>query len=154
MVFMRNGGTTWSKLFALNAMMTGAGTFKTKNQTGPMLRREALRFVQRPPWQQTLVSFDPSDPDILVAGAQDAVVFVSTTPACDGTGDRRIRSTSGGRTFPDRISRISITIRRAVTSTCSWCTVVRGAWRLTFKKVLMPEIQVPAPPDFKPILSG
>ena len=30
----------------------------------------------------------------------------------------------------------------------------RGAWRLTFKKVLMPEIQVPAPPDFKPSCLG
>ena len=30
----------------------------------------------------------------------------------------------------------------------------RGAWRLTFKKVAMPEIQVPAPPFFTPCVRG
>ncbi len=45
MVFTRNGGTTWSSLSALNAMMTGAGTFKYQNQTGPNVASGALRFV-------------------------------------------------------------------------------------------------------------
>src|SRR5258706_13178175 len=58
--------------------MTGSGAFKSQNQSGPNVSSggASIRFNGYP--QPSLVKLDPSDQDILVAGAENAGVFLST----------------------------------------------------------------------------
>jgi photosystem II stability/assembly factor-like uncharacterized protein len=73
MVLTTNAGAAWTVLTALDALMTGGGQFRYKNELGPGL------WFQFPGYSQpTLVAFDPANPRIVVAGAADAGVFVST----------------------------------------------------------------------------
>lgn len=140
MVLTQNGGTTWNQLNALDARMTGSGTFQYENLSGPT----AFTGFNGYP-QPTLVAFDPNDPEILVAGGADSGVFLSTnggtrwelvtdpnTPGASGTPHiPRPRYAHFDHDPPGGDINLYLG------------TQGRSAWRLTFKKVLMPEIQVP-----------
>jgi photosystem II stability/assembly factor-like uncharacterized protein len=73
MVLSEDGGNTWKRLSGVDALMTANGAFVPWNTRGPT---NFTSFNGYP--QPTLVAFDPEDPDILVAGAADAGVFLST----------------------------------------------------------------------------
>lgn len=151
MVVTRNGGSTWNRLTALDTLMTGSGTFTYVNQTGPTT---FTTFGGYP--QPTLVAFDPSDPDIVVAGGADSGVFISTnggtrwqlvtdpiSPGVSGTPHiPRPYYAHFDHDSPGGDINLYLGTRG------------RGPWRLTFKKVLMPEIQVPSPPSFAPSCVG
>ena len=156
MVFTRNGGTIWSRIAALDTLMTGAGTFKYLNQSGPNVPTgtASISFNGYP--QPTLVAFDPSDPDILVSGGSDSGVFISTN---GGTRWQLVTDpispgTSGTPHVPRPYYAHFDHDPPGGDINLYLGTRGRGAWRLTFKKVLMPEIQVPSPPTFKPSCLG
>jgi hypothetical protein len=156
MVFTRNAGTTWSRLSALDTLMTGAGTFKYLNQSGPNVPvgTASIRFNGYP--QPTLVAFDPSDPDILAAGSADSGVFISTNGGTQWqlVTDPNSPGTSGTPHIPRPYYAHFDHDPPGGDINLFLGTRGRGAWRLTFKKVPMPQIQVPAPPSFKPSCVG
>jgi hypothetical protein len=97
-----------------------------------------------------LVAYDPSDPDILVAGAVDSGVFLSTN---GGTRWQLVTDpispgTSGTPHIPRPYYAHFDHDPPGGDINLYLGTRGRGAWRLTFKKVSMPEIQVPSPPAF------
>lgn len=147
MVMTHNGGTTWTAVSALDVLMTGAGTFLYANVSGP---RAFTNFQGYP--QPTLVAFDPLDPDILVAGGADSGVFISvnggtrwqlvTDPVSPGASGIPHIPRPYYAHFDHDAPGGDINLYLG--------TRGRGVWRLTFHKVLMPEIQVPGPPVFAP----
>ena len=146
MVITRNGGTTWSALPALDGLMTGGGVFPYQNVSGPT---SFASFSGYP--QPTLVAFDPLDPDILVAGGADSGVFISTN---GGTRwqlvtDPIAPGTSGIPHIPRPYYAHFDHDPPGGDINLFLGTRGRGVWRLTFKKVDMPEISVPAPPTFE-----
>jgi photosystem II stability/assembly factor-like uncharacterized protein len=146
MVLSLNGGTTWDRLVALDLMMTGHGAFQYANLTGPVAFTGFFGYPQ-----PTLVAFDPADPDILVAGGADSGVFISTN---GGTRwqlvtDPFAPGTSGVPHIPRPYYAHFDHDPAGGDINLFLGTRGRGVWRLTFKKVPMPEIQVPAPPTFK-----
>lgn len=151
MFLTTNGGGVWNALPALDTLMTGSGVFKYDTISGPRA------FAGRNGYPQpTLVAFDPLDADILVAGSADAGVFISTnggtrwqlvtdpfTPGVSGT-PHIPRPYYAHFDHDPPAGDINLYLG----------TRGRGAWRLTFKKVAMPEIQVPSPPSFLPACVG
>jgi uncharacterized repeat protein (TIGR01451 family) len=80
MVFSTDGGLHWHQDGKLDQLMTGAGTFKYKNTLGPTNDYGFnATFLGYP--QPSLVGFDPSDPNILVAGGRDSGLFITTNNA-------------------------------------------------------------------------
>lgn len=145
MVMTRNGGTTWSGVPALDALMTGNGAFLYNNQSGPTV---FTGFNGYP--QPTLVAFDPGDADILVAGAADAGVFISTN---GGTRwqlvtDPHMPGASGVPHIPRPYYAHFDHDAADGTINLYLGTRGRGAWRLSFKKAAMPEIRIPSAPVF------
>ena len=74
MIRSTDGGATWTVIGALDTLMTGGGQFVYKNRRGPSVFGLMFTGYSQP----TLISFDPANPNIVVAGAADAGVFVST----------------------------------------------------------------------------
>lgn len=151
MFLTTNGGAVWNALPALDTLMTGGGVFKYDTLTGP------TAFSGRNGYPQpTLVAFDPTDPDIVVAGAADAGVFLSTN---GGTRwqlvtDPIAPGVSGTPHVPRPYYAHFDHDPPGGDINLYLGTRGRGAWRLTFKKVEMPEIQVPSSPAFLPACVG
>lgn len=145
MVMSLNGGTTWDRLVALDQLMTGHGAFQYSNRSGPS---PFTGFFGYP--QPTLVAFDPSDPDILVAGGADSGVFISTNGGTQWqlVTDPFTPGASGVAHIPRPYYAHFDHDPPGGDINLFLGTRGRGAWRLTFKKVAMPQIQVPAPPTF------
>ena len=61
-------------------MMTGNGTFRYVNQSGPTLQQagQNISMARNGYPQPTLVAFNPADSDIVVAAGADSGVFIST----------------------------------------------------------------------------
>ena len=151
MVMTLNGGTTWFGLPALDSLMTGGGTFQYSNTRGPN-RFTSLTGYPQP----TLVAFDPTDPDIVVAGAADAGVFISTN---GGTRwqlvtDPIAPGASGIPHIPRPYYAHFDHGAAGADINLFLGTRGRGVWRLTFKKVPMPEVQVPSAPVFDALCLG
>jgi hypothetical protein len=151
MFLTTNGGTVWNPLPALDTLMTGSGVFKYDTVTGPRA------FAGRGGYPQpTLVAFDPSDPDILVAGGTDSGVFISTN---GGTKWQLVTDpfnpgVSGTPHVPRPYYAHFDHDPPGGDINLYLGTRGRGAWRLTFKKVDMAEIQVPSSPSFVPACVG
>ena len=75
MVMTEDGGATWEILSGLDQKMSGDGQFKPYTGLGG-----PTKFSEFAPgyFQPSLLEFDPYDDDIIIAGAADAGVFVST----------------------------------------------------------------------------
>ncbi|MCL4814323.1 MAG: choice-of-anchor D domain-containing protein, partial [Vicinamibacteraceae bacterium] len=151
MIMTTNGGTTWVGLPALDTLMTGGGVFQYQTAAGP------TRFTGRGVYPQpTLVAFDPHDPDIVVAGGSDSGVFISTN---GGTRWQLVTDPiSPGTSGVPHVPRPYYAHFEHDSPTGDinlyLGTRGRGAWRLTFKKVAMPEVQVPAAPAFDTLCLG
>jgi len=151
MVMTWNGGTTWSPIATLDTMMTGSGTFQYQTQIGASVFTTFNGYSQ-----PTLVAFDPADPDLIVAGGADSGVFLSsnggtrwqlvTDPISPGTSGRPHIPRPYYAHFDHDPPGGDINLYLG--------TRGRGAWRLSFKKVAMPEIQVPAAPFFEATCQG
>lgn len=151
MVMTLDGGTTWFGLPALDLMMTGGGVFQYANTRGP---NRFTGFGGYP--QPTLVAFDPADPDLVVAGAADAGVFISTN---GGTRWQRVTDpldpgASGVPHIPRPYYAHFDHDAPGDGINLFLGTRGRGAWRLTFEKVAMPEVQVPSAPVFDALCPG
>jgi hypothetical protein len=150
MLITTNGGTTWTALAALDVMMTGGGAFRYTNQSGPTIvpGGASMRLNGYP--QPTLLAFDPADSDIIVAGGADSGVFISTNRGARWqlVTDPSAPGTSGVPHVPRPYYAHFDHDPPAGDINLFLGTRGRGLWRLTFKKVDMPEIQVPSPPDF------
>lgn len=73
MVSSEDGGLTWTPLPALDAMMNGGGAFLMDTQRGP------TNFTGRNGYSQpSLVHFHPENDEVLLAGARDAGLFISS----------------------------------------------------------------------------
>lgn len=67
-----DGGTTWTAMPQLDALMTSNGAFHYENDLGPR------RFTNLGGYPQpSMVAFDPHDDEILAAGGVDSGVFIS-----------------------------------------------------------------------------
>ena len=146
MVLTRNGGTTWVNLSVLDTMMTGGGEFRYRTTRGPTSFTGFGGY-----FQPSLVALDSDDPDILAAGAVDSGVFLSvnggtrwervTDPLTPGTSGKphipRPRYAHFDHDPPGDDVNLFLG------------TQGRGAWRLTFTKILVPEIQVPPLPPMR-----
>jgi photosystem II stability/assembly factor-like uncharacterized protein len=73
MVMTTDGGAIWQNLTGLDDLMTGSGVFHYTNHRGPKHSAGSPGYPQ-----PTLVAFDPAEDNLIVAGAADAGVFVST----------------------------------------------------------------------------
>ncbi|MBZ5657758.1 MAG: hypothetical protein LAO56_21040, partial [Acidobacteriia bacterium] len=150
MVLTTNGGAVWGKLSALDNLMTGLGTFQYLNQSGPNVNTgtASISFNGYP--QPTLVAFDPSDPDIVVAGATDSGVFISTNGGLQWqlVTDPISPGASGTPHVPRPYYAHFDHDPPGGNINLYLGTRGRGAWRLTFKKAPMPQVQVPSPPSF------
>ncbi|MGB5987881.1 MAG: choice-of-anchor D domain-containing protein [Desulfobacterales bacterium] len=151
MVLTLDGGTTWSSLRALDDLMIGGGVFSYNNQRGP------TRFTGFNGYPQpTLVAFDPNDPDIVVAGGADSGVFLSTNGGTrwELLTDPFDPGTSGIPHIP-RPRYAHFDYDAPGDDIFLYIgTQGRGSWRITFQKVLMPEIQVPTHLDFGDVCVG
>jgi PKD repeat protein len=83
MVFSTDGGTTWQTDAALDTMMTGGGVFKYQNTFGPTSTTFSTNGIQNFPQRQgypqpSLVAYDPTNGNNIVAGGHDSGVFLST----------------------------------------------------------------------------
>jgi hypothetical protein len=140
-----NGGTVWSALPALDTLMTGNGTFRYANAQGPTV---FTGFNGYP--QPTLLAFDRTDPDLVVAGGADSGVFLSsnggtrwqlvTDPIAPATSNTPHIPRPYYAHFDHDPPGDAVNLFLG--------TRGRGAWRVSFTKVAMPELQVPSPPTF------
>jgi photosystem II stability/assembly factor-like uncharacterized protein len=134
MVMTANGGTTWTKLTQLDALMTGNGDFRYQTRMGP---RRFTSLTGYP--QPTLVAFDPADRDVIVAAAADAGVFASI----DGGTNWKLLTDPNN---PDRSGVAHIPRARHAHFEHDEPEVVRvylgtqgrGVWRVSFRKT--PEV--------------
>jgi len=76
MVMTVDSGRNWSRLTELDRLMSGNGVFRYRTRLGPT---RWTSFEGYP--QPTLISFDPVNPDIIIAGAADSGVFLSMNSA-------------------------------------------------------------------------
>jgi uncharacterized repeat protein (TIGR01451 family) len=76
MVFSTDGGATWDPDPKLDFFMTGGGEFAFQNSLGPEVRwfTPPLSGYTQP----TLVAYDPTNPNVLIAGSTDAGLFMSS----------------------------------------------------------------------------
>jgi photosystem II stability/assembly factor-like uncharacterized protein len=72
MLLSEDGGTTWRNLPELDRLMTANGVFRYQSTVGPS---NFTGFQGYP--QPSFVAFDPLEPQLIVAGAADAGIFVS-----------------------------------------------------------------------------
>lgn len=73
MISSNNGGTNWNSLAGLDNLMTGGGIFRYDNRRGPTTDGPVGGYIQ-----PSLVSISPKNSKIIVAGAIDAGIFLST----------------------------------------------------------------------------
>lgn len=73
MLMSASAGDTWTPMPQLDALMTGDGAFRYASRAGPFMWQDLTGYVQ-----PTLIQFDPANPALVVAGASDAGVFLST----------------------------------------------------------------------------
>lgn len=70
-----NGGAGWQADTNLDNLMQGGGTFLYQNTLGQQTFAGYTGFGGYP--QPSLIAFDPTNPELLVAGSRDAGVFIS-----------------------------------------------------------------------------
>ncbi|HEX6850036.1 MAG TPA: hypothetical protein VF139_01425 [Candidatus Polarisedimenticolaceae bacterium] len=73
MYLSNDGGTTWTPLPSLDAMMNGGGDFRMRTLRGPT-NFTGLGGYHQP----SLVAFDPFDASNILAGGRDSGIFYST----------------------------------------------------------------------------
>jgi hypothetical protein len=125
-----DGGTTWSRIAALETLLTGNGTYQMRNASGPTGFSPNLSGYAQP----TLLAFSPLDGTTIVAGAYDAGVFLSRD---GGSTWVTLTDNSGNANNPviprPRTAHFEID---TTTSTHQLRVYVgtqgRGAWRLTY----------------------
>ena len=156
MVMTRDGGTTWTALPALDQMMTGAAAFSYTNTSGPTIVAGGASLQRNGYPQPTLAAFDPADPDIVVAAGADSGVFISTNGGARWqlVTDPSTPGTSGVPQVPRPYYAYFDHDPPGGDINLFLGTRGRGAWRLTFKKVDMPAITVPARPAFGASCAG
>lgn len=128
MVMTTNGGANWTTLAALDDLMTGGGTYLYRNTRGsrPGSATSLSGYVQ-----PTLVAFDPSDGNTIIAGGADSGVFMSTDAGNIWT---TLTDNSGGTSNP-HLPRPSYAYfdREGGLVNLYVGTVGRGVWRISFQ---------------------
>lgn len=78
MVSTDDGGANWTPDPELDTLMTGNGVFKYANQSGPSTNNGGARAQFQGYPQPLMLAVSPLDENVVVAGAVDAGVFLST----------------------------------------------------------------------------
>lgn len=78
MIFSTDGGTNWTTDAELDTLMTGNGTWKFFNASGPVTFNGGAGASFSGYYQPTLLAYSEVNGDVIVAGGTDAGVFVST----------------------------------------------------------------------------
>ena len=80
MVRTTDGGTIWTNLTNLDALMIGSGQFLTRPSFSPVRFATGGNY-----FQPSLVAISPDDPDMIVAGGHDSGVFLSLDAGANWT---------------------------------------------------------------------
>ena len=148
MVLTTNGGTTWTTLTALDNLMTGGGTYLYRNTRGSRPGRATAHdgYVQ-----PTLVAFDPSDGNTIVAGGADSGVFLSNDAGNIWT---TLTDNSGGTSNP-HLPRPSYAYfdREGGMVNLYVGTVGRGVWRISFQEANA-DLQITKTGAPNPVVTG
>ena len=124
-----NGGTSWTRVPALETLMNGNGQFLTRTALGPTGFSPNLSGYAQP----TLLAFSPLDGNTIVAGAYDAGVFLSRN---GGATWSALTNNSGGTANPviprPRTAHFEVdgTVTRVFRVYIG--TQGRGAWRIVY----------------------
>jgi len=148
MVVSTNGGGSWTTLSALDNLMTGSGTYRYRNTSGPTDFTGFNGYVQ-----PTLVAFDPQDRNTLLAGGADAGIFVSFDQGARWT---VITDNSGGTANPHiPRPRFAYFDHEGATVNAYIGTQGRGVWRISYPFVgTTPQLQVPSSVTFSRTCAG
>lgn len=138
MVFTTDGGANWAVDAALDALMAGNGAFEFVNERGPSTNRGGAGAAFQGYPQPVMVEYSRDDGDVIVAGAQDAGIFVSidggaswglvTDPYTPGTSGRQHIPRPRYAYFDDESA--------AGTFTFYVGSQGRGVWRFTLEAPL------------------
>jgi hypothetical protein len=131
MVFSTDGGTNWDRDTELDTLMTGNGTFKYVNTTGPVtvFGSARARFNGYP--QPSFVDWSAENGNMLVAGGQDSGVFLSVD---GGTNWSLVTDFDGiAKAHLPRPRYAYFDHEPAGTITVYVGTQGRGVWRLPFQ---------------------
>ena len=120
-----NGGTSWTADTALDTLMTGGGTYRPRVRRGPVDFTNFAAYVQ-----PSLVSFDPSDTNTLIAGSRDAGLFITRD---GGATWNKVTDNSGSTTNPV-VPRPSFAYydKECGQSSAYIGTQGRGIWRIKY----------------------
>ena len=120
-----NGGTNWTADTVLDTLMTGGGVYRARARRGPVDFTNFAPYVQ-----PSLLSFDPSDVNTLVAGARDAGVFLTRD---GGATWSKITDNSGSTNNPV-VPRPNFAYydKECGQSTVYLATQGRGVWRVNY----------------------
>jgi hypothetical protein len=77
MVMSTDGGTTWTAMPALDALMTGNGAFRYQNNRGPSVRGGTATPSFTGYAMPSLVAFDSVNANIMIAGGRESGIFLS-----------------------------------------------------------------------------
>ncbi len=133
MMFSTDGGTTWTQDTELDTLMTGNGTFKYENASGPSTNKggAGAQFQGYP--QPVLLSYSQVNGNTLVAGGVDSGVFLSLDGGANWSlvTDPFTPGTSGVAHLP-RPRYAYFDDEPAGSTTVYIGTQGRGVWRLMF----------------------
>ena len=148
MVLTTDGGTNWTTLNALNTLMTGGGTYQYRNTRGS---RPGDAITHDGYVQPTLVAFDPSDGNTIVAGGADSGVFLSNDAGNIWT---TLTDNSGGTSNP-HLPRPSYAYfdREGGLVNLYIGTVGRGVWRISFQDADA-DLAITKTPAPNPVITG
>ncbi len=120
-----NGGANWTADTVLDGLMTGGGTYRAQVRRGPVDFTSFAPYVQ-----PSLVSFDPSDANTMIAGSRDAGLFLTRDA---GATWNKITDNSGSANNPI-VPRPNFTYydKECGVSTAYIGTQGRGVWRVKY----------------------
>jgi hypothetical protein len=129
MIVSADSGVTWQNLTALDALMTRNGEFRMSNRTGLNIRGNAVTnfmgYVQ-----PSLVAISPFNGRVIVAGAADSGIFLSTDQGVTWTTITDNTGSSNRPVIPRPL--VAHFAQEQATSAVYVGTRGRGVWKINY----------------------